>query len=533
MLKHLTSNFSTVQTPQSEPIPGTNQVKNSAGGYSFEVTKWTKLDRFLILGTEGGSYYVSESKMTKDSCKAVQECIAEDGIRTVKRIVEISDAGRAPKNDYALFALAMATKFGNDETRKYAYSELPKVARIGTHLFHFAEFKKNFGGWSRGSRRAVANWYLTKEFDSLAYQIVKYRQRDGWDHKDLIRLSHPKSKDPNMNQLFKWILGKDLLSKSQGGTSLPNIINGFEKIQATTDEKVAAKLIVDYNLPREAVPTELLKSKIVWEALLQKMPLTAMIRNLANMTRIGLLEPMSDTTKLVVKNLKDQDLIHKARVHPIAILGAMGVYGKGRSDRDNSKSWNVLTPIIDALDEAFYLSFKNVKPSNNNLMLSLDVSGSMAIELSGLPGVSARAASSAMAMVTARAESNYVINGFSSTFVDLDISPRRRLDDIVKYTERLPFSRTDCAIPMLHATKNNLDIDAFVIYTDSETWFGNIHPVQALERYKQKKGKDAKLIVVGMVGNPFTIADPNNPRMLDVVGFDTTTPSVISDFASN
>ncbi|MGE3804403.1 MAG: hypothetical protein AB7K24_07005 [Gemmataceae bacterium] len=69
-----------------------------------------------------------------------------------------------------------------------------------------------------------------------------------------------------------------------------------------------------------------------------------------------------------------------------------------------------------------------------------------------------------------------------------------------------------------------------MVLTDSETWAGNIHPCQALEQYRQKMGIAAKLIVVGMVSNGFTIADPNDAGMLDVVGFDLATPQLLADF---
>ncbi len=70
-----------------------------------------------------------------------------------------------------------------------------------------------------------------------------------------------------------------------------------------------------------------------------------------------------------------------------------------------------------------------------------------------------------------------------------------------------------------------------MIYTDNETWAGEIHPCQALAEYRRASGIDARLVVVGMVSNGFSIADPNDPGMLDVVGFDTATPQLISDFA--
>lgn len=84
---------------------------------------------------------------------------------------------------------------------------------------------------------------------------------------------------------------------------------------------------------------------------------------------------------------------------------------------------------------------------------------------------------------------------------------------------------------MLYALERRLKIDVFVVYTDNETWFGRIHPVQALQQYRQKMGVPAKLIVQAFVANHFSIADPNDAGMLDVIGFDTAVPSLIRDFA--
>ena len=112
----------------------------------------------------------------------------------------------------------------------------------------------------------------------------------------------------------------------------------------------------------------------------------------------------------------------------------------------------------------------------------------------------------------------------------LPISAKQRLDDVQKVIAQQTFGATDCALPMLYAMDKNLEVDAFVIYTDSETWFGDIHPVEALRKYRQKTGIAAKLVVVGMTSNGFTIADPNDAGMMDIVGFDTAAPSMISDF---
>ena len=65
--------FSFRRTPQSEPIPGA--VANSAGGYAFPVDDWVRLERFLVLGSEGGSYYAGERALTRQNAEAVIRCI--------------------------------------------------------------------------------------------------------------------------------------------------------------------------------------------------------------------------------------------------------------------------------------------------------------------------------------------------------------------------------------------------------------------------------------------------------------------------
>ena len=53
-----------------------------------------------------------------------------------------------------------------------------------------------------------------------------------------------------------------------------------------------------------------------------------------------------------------------------------------------------------------------------------------------------------------------------------------------------------------------------------------MHPVEALRKHRKEMGIPAKL-VVGMVSNGFSIADPHDPGTLDVVGFDAAVPQLI------
>jgi 60 kDa SS-A/Ro ribonucleoprotein len=543
--------FGTRRVPQRRPLPG--QTPNDAGGFVWAVDVWTRLRRFLVLGSDGGSYYVSQASLTRENASAVEAAVREDGLRAVGEIVRVSREGRAPKNDPALFALALAAGAADEATRKAALAALPQVARTGTHLFRFVSFVEGFRGWGRSLRRAVGGWYAAQPADALAYQAVKYRQRDGVTHRDVLRLAHPAGRvgagNPTLEvtaehaRLFEWIV--------RGGETdgLPELVRGYARAQAAVTPRETAALSREYRLPRGAIGVEHVSSPEVWDALLEEMPMTALVRNLATMTRVGVIAPGSEGTARAVAKLGDAERIRAARVHPIVLLAALRTYATGRGVRGRG-TWDPVRELVDALDVAFYASFANVEAAGARLLLALDVSGSMTYgEIAGVPGLTPRDASAALALVTAATEPRYEIVGFFAGrggfrkrgrpvhrgYVDghtpLAISPRQRLDDVVKTVSDLPFGGTDCALPMQYALVNEREIDTFVIYTDSETFAGDVHPVQALRDYRSASGIDARLVVVGMVSNGFSIADPTDPGTLDGVGFDTATPQLVSDFA--
>jgi 60 kDa SS-A/Ro ribonucleoprotein len=521
--------FNRKSTHQSQPIPGAGQVQNSAGGYAWAVDAWTQLDRFLILGSEDGTYYINERKLTQDNAKHVIACLVIDGVRVVQRITEISQKGRAPKNDPAIFALALAASYGDDKTRAAALEALPAVCRTGTHLFQFATAIDGLRGWGRGLRRAVGRWYNGKSVTELQFQLVKYMQRGGWSHRDMLRLSHPVPVSDEHKELYRWVTTCGNAA-SESNLVQFKLIDAVERLK-TADAKAAAQIIREDRVPREAVPTELLKDPLVWEALLEDMPMTAMIRNLATMTRIGLIKPGSDAAITVAHRIANGHALRKARVHPMSLLIALRTYASGQSLRGDGQ-WATVPTIVDALDAAFYTAFENVEPTGKRYLLGVDVSGSMGwTGVAGAP-LSACEAATAMAMVTIATEKTVFPMAFSHTFMQLPLSKRMRLDDAMRYTRNQNFGATDCAKPMLYAARMELEVDAFVVYTDNETWYGAVHPAQALRKYREKSGIAAKLIVVGITSNGFSIADPKDGGMLDVVGFDTTVPQVMSEFVA-
>lgn len=546
---------------QQEIIKGreTEMTKNSHGAFVFAMDDWKQLERFLVLGTEGGAYYIKEEKLTQQNALALLRCLKRDGRRVIELVTDISVSGRAYKNNPALFALALATAHTDVEIRRIAFAALPKVARTATHLFTFAHYMQSFRGWGKAARRAIGQWYTEKNVKNLAYQMIKYQQRDGWTHRDMLRLAHPIAKSPEQDALFRWAVSgnkglTDTVRKIRKNDELvvsnrPDLhaelheqVKAFEEMKklSPTDNKTAIELIEKYDLPREAVSTHFLNDADVWNVLLKRMPMTAVIRNLGTMSKNNVFS-IKEAKDKVLEMLSNKEHLMHSRVHPMQVLIALKTYDRGKGILGKNV-WTTDKDILSALDKAFYKTFANVTPTGKRILLALDVSGSMGgYNTTPIVGLTAREVTAAMSLITLSVEENAEVVGFQDNLSKLDINPKMDLTTIIKKISGLSFGSTNCSAPFAWAKQHKKEFDLFSVYTDNETdsgyYWGSSRrtpqPSEALKSYRASTGIPAKLVVVATAANNFSIADPKDAGMLDICGFDGTIPSVISDFAKD
>lgn len=511
-----------VQTDQAR----SDQVRNHAGGFGWKVTDHERVLRFLILGTEGGTYYASEKELTKDNASFIMGVASEkvSGLEMVRLLVTVSCSGRAPRQNPTLFALAACHSSPSVEVRRAATEAVPQVCRTATMLFTYLSYLKQFRGRGRLVHKALRAWY--ERPDKLGYQAVKYRQREGWTHRDVLRLVHPKVTDPELRTQFDWITHGTVTEPAP----LPSIIEGYEAAQRATTAREWARLAAEYRLPWEALPDAALGEKAVWDVMLPNMGYTALLRNLGRMTTLELLTPFSDATGVVLAKLADPIALKGARVHPMKVLVAARTYASGSGYRGKG-SWRPVPRIVDALDSAFYLAFGNLVPANKRTLVALDVSGSMYAPIGRYP-LTAREAAAALAMVTLATEPRCEVVAFCHEMVPLDLTPSMRLSEVLSRTAGLNFGATDCALPFIYAGVKQREIDTFITITDNDTWSGVAHPFQALGQYRSQWINNARSAVCALTATEFTIADPNDPGMLDCVGFDTATPDIIRGFSA-
>jgi 60 kDa SS-A/Ro ribonucleoprotein len=453
----------------------TPRVVPRAVGHRWELDRWGRFDRFLIFGTERGTYYVRARRDTAEQTADVRACIALDGPRAVRRIVEISTIDCAPSNEPALVALALAATLGNAATRSMALEALPEVARTRAHLSFYLRHLRALRGMGRAVRRAVVAWHATRPGTALGSQRREASEA----------LAHLRPSE-------------------------------------------AATVIVRHDLTPSMLPPHLLRHAVVWEALLRRMPTTTILHSLGAMTEVGLISATNDAAWWVADRLRDREALRAAGLHPVALLAALRGYAQGSAQ---DMRWHPVPLIIDALDDAFHASLRLVPPTGARLLVALDIAEAMATPVAGLEPLRCDEVAATMALSVAASEPRHRIVAFTgdATLTSLALSRRCRLGDVMRATSDLSTSPVDPALPMVEAARHRWPVDAFVVYTTDPVHAGPVTAVTALHRYRERMGIPAKLIVLGAASHGFAVADPDDAGMMDVAGFDYDVPAVVRE----
>lgn len=517
-------NYSSAITGQTQqqPIFGrTDMIKNNAGGYGFEVTPQDRLERFILIGSEEGTYYVNEQKLTQENAESIVAYIKTDGVKVVETVKDFVINNRAPKADAGIFVLALATAFGNEETKTAAYAAISQVCRTSTHLFTFLANVQNLRGWSRGLRSGVAKFYTSKTPDQVAYQMVKYRNRAGFTHKDALRLSHPKTVNADLNALFAYAVGKT--TDVGNGNAL---VTAFELAQKAEQESELVNLIKEFRLTHEMVPNELLNKPAVLTALLENMPLTALIRNLNRFSYNGLTSSNNETVKKIISKLTSKENVQKSGIHPLNVVNSTLTYSSGQGTRGD-KTWVPNQNIVDALSTTYDYALEALVPTLKNVLVAVDISGSMQHPVNGMQMTASQIAN-VLAITILKSEPNAELVWFDTGLKAPTIGRRTSIDEVLRRSPN--GGGTDCAQAFVHALTTKTKYDAILILTDSETWAGNRHGLDLLNQYRKSVNQNVKVIEVAMVANPNTTLPVDDKNVLRVVGFDASVVQVINAY---
>lgn len=518
-------------TPQNQPIPGrkSEMIQGRSGGWMFNAGIWQMLRRCLLVGTAKSTYYAGKQELTEDFVKVVKQAVAENPSRVAEEILYASD-GRAINNSAPIFALVLLS-MGETPEAKQAFGEIfPQVVRTGSHFYEWLNYTKSLRGFGKIVREAGKSWLSREDVKSLAYQLLKYQQRQGFTNRDALRLFHVKPPTENHRQLYEWVV--------KGWADLPAKIPSealaqiwwYEWLKRNPSETHQA--ILQGRLTHEMAAPVGKMDKEAWQLLFQEMPIGAMLRNLGSLTELGVSRADEDANLSRVEAvLNNKEHLRKGRIHPIDVLKALKTYESGGRLGRSKKTWSPVPRIVDILETAVELSFDVVEPTGKVFMHAVDVSGSMGSLVADM-GLSCCEIATTMALVTAKAEKNYMIRGFASEFRELNITAKDSFSSAVRKASNQNFGGTDASVAYEWMIKNKFKADVVCFWTDSESWAGYKRPNQALAQYRKKVNPDVKAVYVTLTPYQITLVDPKDSLSWDLAGFDPGTPRIIQMLAT-
>jgi 60 kDa SS-A/Ro ribonucleoprotein len=465
--------------------------------------------------------------------------------------------------DTLLYALAFCTRVTNDAlilphatirtttsnadaVRKAAFKVVSVVCTTPSMLYQFVAYHTSLGtsrGQGRGFRRAISHWFTSKNPKQLAFILSKGGKSHGWSARDLIRVSHV---HVNPAESPATSLVVEFFSKGVSAFDAPNLpddevfmdtrhfLLAYHTIQTCTSVPTAITAIHGHRLCWEHLPTPLLADAKIWAALVERMSIGALIRNLGRLGKLGLLEKGSATAVYTAHRLVNEVAIKVARLHPLTALIAHEQYRIGHGDKGKN-TWQVEPDIVTALHSTMQLAFAQCVPLGEDtpVIIGLDVSGSMMTTLPGIP-ISAETAAAALVMTMLRTASSTTVVAFSSDATILNLDKTSSLQMIIEQGRTFPYCMTDCALPIIAATRTMKPARAFVVITDNDTNCGRLSCEDALKMYNGLMGytgyRRAKLIVLSLAGGGKAIAVPGHTDMLDIAGFDANTANLVSAF---
>lgn len=461
------------------------------------------------------------------------------------------------------YALAVCARSTNQRVSQKAYQALPNVCKTPAQLFMFLKYCQrslNLKSWPRRHRKAIAKWYTENRqyLDDpmlLAGHVTKYRRRHGFSHKKVLKSCHPNSSKSSAE--IKYILCyvvKGLTKANQKihdgndktfNNNIREFITDYETIkkQNVPEDDVIA-IIRKWRLTWEQVPNRLLKTKNVLAALLPMMPLTALLRNLGKLTSFGLLQPNSKGEESTCSRLENEDILRQANLHPIQILSSLNGYCKGRGLRNPQLRWSINDNIVQSLTKAYMkqltCSCQNPRLPPN-ILVAINIRRSMENHVAGNPVMNCKHTATALAMTLIKWQSRTQIvtfgsdnpvqrleipiseDGIHDMEMALETVTARRENDLTYFNE-----------PFRYAHQNMGSVDAIILMTDCLTRGDQSNIRDAYRNFRQRYG-DISFVTVGFHtnGEDFPVAEPQNPKMLDVIGLDAEAIDLIVSFLSD
>ena len=498
---------------------------NEAGGRAYPLKSRAALAQLAATGTLNHTFYQDAQVQLDQILTLALEVEPEFVAKTA-----IYARQHAHMKDTPVVLLALLSELDADLFKQL----FPIIIDNGKQLRNFVQIMRAgiIGRKSLGSlpKRMVNDWILTANDQ----QLMAANIGNSPSLADVLKMTHPKPKTEQYNAFFAYVLGKDYAIEQ-----LPPQIQALEQFrlgQTTEVPKVPMQLLTNLNL-----------TAAQWAEIAKNGSWQMLRMNLNTFLRHGVFE-IKGMTKIIADKLMDETAIAKSRVLPYQLMMAWSALADGMPHE-----------IANALKFAMQRAIAHVPKLSGNVVIAIDVSGSMGSPVTGYR----KGATSQLRCVDAAAlfasAFKYVNPNIRLMPFDTQVRALSNLTKVQQYLRKKTLGDrqeeidifalakkfanmcgggTDCSKPLEQLVKENAEVDLVIYFSDNESWADQIRRSQhqtGMMHYWNKlkqQNPNAKLVCVDL--QPYATAQmPEQKDVMNIGGFSDTVFKLIESFANN
>ncbi len=414
--------------------------RNEAGGLAYTRTPQAALALYAATGCLNGTFYASDA----DQFDHVLALCAQVEPGFVARTAVYARQVAHMKDMPALLLASLSVR-----DRDVFAAAFPRVVDNGRLLRNVVQILRSgrVGRKSLGSlpKRLVRTWLDQASVDQIIHAAIGHAPSLA----DVIKMVHPKPADAEREALYAWVIGKPY-----DEAKLPDTLRAYEAFKRDLQGELPA-------LPFQYF-TSLPLSVAQWAALARRASWQSLRMNLNTFARNGVFED-ANAVAMVADRLRDPDAVRRARVFPYQLLTTFQATSK------------LPNAIGAALQDAMEIATRNVPTLEGNVVVAVDVSGSMASPVTGYrkgATTSTRCVDVA-ALVAAciqRTNPQARVLPFDTDVRELHLNPRDSVMTQAQQLAKLCGGGTNVSAPLAKLNREKTKVDLLVLVSDNESW---------------------------------------------------------------
>jgi 60 kDa SS-A/Ro ribonucleoprotein len=400
----------------------------------------------------------------------------------------------------------------------------PRVIDNARMLRNFVQIMRSgaVGRKSLGTapKRLVREWLDARDPASL------FKANVGQDPSlaDIVKMVHPKPKDPNREALFGYFIGRE-----HNDAALPAVAQEFEAFKRGA---------VNQRGEVPDVPFQMLTAMELgtqeWTAIARRAPWQMTRMNLNTFARHGVFG-QPGMTQLIAERLRDPAKVTKARVFPYQLMVA---YKMAVANAEIPQA------VCNALQDAMEIATANVPEFPGKVYVFPDVSGSMHSPVTGYrkgATTTVRCVDIAglIAATVLRQNQDAEVIPFESNVVKVRLNPRDSVMTNAEKLATLPAGGTNCSAPLEFLNQRRATGDVVIYVSDYESWVDAPHygrfggsATQTMREWAlfQQRNPGARMVCIDI--QPYgTVQAQERADILNIGGFSDQVFGLIAEFS--